>query len=275
VIGQVAAATAMGGLTFAVIEAGADGLTAARVLAAFALAVTGAVAFLLSQRFGRHPMVPVDLLRLRTVVIASGTGFAFIGGFSGMVFVYSLYLQEQRGLGPLATGLTFVPMTLLSGFAGLPAARLAERFGPRVPIIGGLAFMGAALIALAALPAAVPVWVAAVVMIPVGVCGPLAIAPTTALLLETVPAHRSGVASGVFNTSRQIGGALAVAIFGALLAHRAQFERGLRESLLIAAALALTAAAGNLLTKPAQRPAGAPAPRPADGGRGTVLTECG
>lgn len=125
---------------------------------------------------------------------------------------------------------------------------------------------------LAALPAAVPVWVAALVMIPVGVCGPLAIAPTTALLLETVPAHRSGVASGVFNTSRQTGGALAVAVFGALLAHRAQFERGLRESLLIAAALALTAAAANLLTKPAQRHAEA---HPADDGRGTALAERG
>jgi DHA2 family methylenomycin A resistance protein-like MFS transporter len=272
VIGQVAAVVAMGGLTFAVIQAGSDGFAAPPVLTAFALAVAGAAAFLLSQRFGRHPMVPVDLLRLRTVVIASGTGFAFIGGFSGLVFVYSLYLQDQRGLSPLATGLTFVPMTLLSGFAGLPAARLAERFGPRVPIIGGLAFMGASLIALAALPAAVPVWVAALVMIPVGVCGPLAIAPTTALLLESVPAHRSGVASGVFNTSRQLGGALAVAVFGALLAHRAQFERGLRESLLIAAALALTAGAANLLTQPAQRQADA---HPADRDRGTTLAECG
>lgn len=272
VTGQVAAALAMGGLTFAVIEAGAEGFTAPRVLAAFALAVAGAGVFGISARFGRHPMVPVDLLRLRTVVIASGTGFAFIAGFSGTVFVYSLYLQDQRGLSPLAAGLTFVPMTLLSGLAGLPAARLAERFGPRVPIIGGLAFMGVSLIGLAALPAAVPVWVAALVMIPVGVCGPLAIAPTTALLLETVPAHRSGVASGVFNTSRQIGGALAVAAFGALLAHRAHFERGLRESLLVAAALALTAAAANLLTKPAPRPVET---HPADGGCATALAEYG
>jgi DHA2 family methylenomycin A resistance protein-like MFS transporter len=275
VLGQVATATAMGGLTYAVIEAGAAGLAAPRVLALFALALTGALAFLLSQRFGRHPMVPLDLLRLRSVAIASGTGFAFIGGFSGTVFVYSLYLQDQRGLSPFATGLAFVPMTILSAFVGLPAARLAERFGPRVPIIGGLTSMGAALIALSALPPTAPVWAAALVMIPVGLCGPLAMAPTTALLLETVPAHRSGVASGVFNTSRQLGGALAVAIFGALLAHRAHFAVGLRESLLIAAALALTAAAANLLTRPARRPVRAPVARLADGSREAALTECG
>jgi sugar phosphate permease len=88
-------------------------------------------------------------------------------------------------------------------------------------------------------------------MIPIGTSGPLAIPPTTALLLNSVPAHRSGVAAGVFNTSRQLGGALAVAVFGALLANRTRVLHGLRESLLIAAAAAFAAAAANLLLKPA------------------------
>ena len=56
-----------------------------------------------------------------------------------------------------------------------------------------------------------------------------------AVLLNHVPAHRTGTASGVFNTSRQIGGALAVAVFGALLAHETSFADGLRNSLLLAA----------------------------------------
>jgi sugar phosphate permease len=91
------------------------------------------------------------------------------------------------------------------------------------------------------------VWLLAVVMIPVGVTGPLAMQPTTALLLDSVAAHRSGMASAVFNTSRQIGGALAVAVFGALLADRFHVLHGLRESVAIAAVLAFTAAAANLL----------------------------
>jgi EmrB/QacA subfamily drug resistance transporter len=261
-IGQVAAVAAMGALTYGVIESGAAGLSAPRVLAAFVLSLIAAAVFLIAQVRGRHPMVPLDLLRSRPVAIASLTGFAFIGGFSGMVFVYSLYLQDERGQSSLATGLAFVPMTILSGFVSLLAARLAESFGPRVPIVGGMAFMGVGLIALAALPADVPVWAAALAMIPVGLSGPLAIPASTAVLLESVPAHRSGIAGGVFNTSRQVGGALAVAVFGGLLADRAHFQRGLRESLLIAALVALIAAAANLLTRAPHPSARAAIPAP-------------
>jgi sugar phosphate permease len=63
------------------------------------------------------------------------------------------------------------------------------------------------------------------------------------VLLSSVPAHRSGVASGVFNTARQVGGALAVAVFGALVAAGGGFEHGQRISLFVMAAVALMAAA--------------------------------
>jgi MFS family permease len=144
--------------------------------------------------------------------------------------------------------MVFVPMTVLSAVVAPIAARLAERFGPHVPIVGGMVLMTAGLVCLAALPSdTAPVWLLSVVMIPVGICGPLAMAPTTAVLLHSVPADRSGIASGVFNTSRQIGGALAVAVFGTLLADRAGALHGLRISMLIGAAAALIGAAANLL----------------------------
>ena len=251
--GQISAVVAMGGLTYGVIEAGTVGFAAPRVAAAFAAAAIAVAVFLIAQARGRHAMVPLDLLRSRPMVIASATGFAFIGAFTGMVFVYSLYLQDQRGQSSFATGLVFVPLAVLSGFVSVLGARLAERYGPRVPIVSGMAVMGVELIVLAALPAAVPVWAISLLMIPIGVSGPLAIPASTAVLLESVQQHRAGIATGVFNTSRQVGGALAVAVFGALLANRAHFERGLRESLLIAAAVALAAAGANLLTRtPAQ-----------------------
>ena len=88
-------------------------------------------------------------------------------------------------------------------------------------------------------------------MVLVGLAGPLVMPPVTAVLLNSVPGHHSGVASGVFNTSRQIGGALAVAVFGALLTNRAMFLHGVQVSLLLAAAVALAAAAASLLLKPA------------------------
>ena len=93
-------------------------------------------------------------------------------------------------------------------------------------------------------------WALAGLMVLVGLAGPLVMPPVTAVLLNSVPAHRAGVARGVFNTSRQIGGALAVAVFGALLAHRATFLHGVRASLLIAAVVALAAAAASLLLTP-------------------------
>jgi sugar phosphate permease len=68
----------------------------------------------------------------------------------------------------------------------------------------------------------------------------------TAVLLAGAPAHLAGTASGVLNTSRQLGGALAVAVFGALIADSARFQSGLQLSLVIAALLLLTTAVASL-----------------------------
>jgi len=250
--GQLAAMVAMGGLTYGMIEAGADGFGPPKT--ALVVAVVALVVFAVAQARGRHPMVPPELVRSRTMLIASGSGFAFLAGLSGTVFVFSLYLQQHRGLSSLDTGLVFLPMTALSAVLGVPTARLTEKFGPRLPIVGGLFLMGVSLTVLATLPASAPVWLLALILIPVGCCGPLAMQPTTAVLLEHVPAHHSGVASGVFNTSRQLGAALAIAVFGALLANHTNLLPGLRTSLTIAAALAFAAAAANLRISAPPRP---------------------
>ncbi|MEU6511227.1 MFS transporter [Streptomyces sp. NPDC046942] len=254
--GQIAAVAAMGGLTFAAIEAGGRGFTDPLVWGAAALAVVGATVFLVAQARGRHPMVPLSLLRRRTVVISCVTGFAFMAGFYGMVFVFSLYLQQERGLSPLATGLAFVPMTVLSAFINPISARAAERFGPRVPIAGGLLLMTAGLLALAAVPGSTPTWALALLMLPVGTGIALASPPTTGLLVNSVPAERTGTASGIFNTSRQLGGALAVAVFGALISDQADVLPGIHLSLLLAALLLAAAAAASTFLRPVRHPSG-------------------
>jgi EmrB/QacA subfamily drug resistance transporter len=250
-VGQIAAVAAMGGLTYGVIEAGADGFASPRALAALTIALGAAVVFGVAQARGTHPMAPLDLLRTRTVAVSAGTGFAFIAGLTGAVFAYSLYLQQERGLSSFAAGLVFLPMTVLSGFVSMPAARLAHTFGPRVPIVGGMVLMAAGFVILAALPATASVWLLAIVLIPIGINGPLSMQPTTGVLLSSIPAQRAGVVSGIFNTSRQIGGALAVAVFGALISGHAGFQHGLRAGMVIAAVVALAAAAANIQTKPA------------------------
>jgi DHA2 family methylenomycin A resistance protein-like MFS transporter len=110
--------------------------------------------------------------------------------------------------------------------------------------------MTAGLAVLAMVPSSTPVWVLAGLMVLVGLAGPLVSPPVTAVLLNSVPGHQAGTASGIFNTSRQVGGALAVAVFGALLAHPATFLAGLRTSLLLAAAVALAAAAASRVLRP-------------------------
>ena len=138
----------------------------------------------------------------------------------------SLYLQQERGLSPLAAGAAFVPM-MATGVALTPLSpRLAERIGAQRVITVGLVLMTSGLIILAVIPFSTPVWALAAVMILVGLAGPTVTPPATTLVLNGVPGHQAGTASGVFNTSRQVGGALAIAVFGALLANRATFLQG-------------------------------------------------
>ncbi|MEU6848127.1 MFS transporter [Streptomyces sp. NPDC046716] len=255
-IGQITAILAMGGLTFGAIEAGEAGLTAPQVLISLAVAVLALAAFVFAQAKVAHPMVPLTLFRSRTVVVATGIGFAFMVGFYGLPFVFSLDFQQQHGLSALGAGVAFLPMMLLSASLTPFSARIAERTGPKVPIIAGLVLMAAGSLALALVPSSAPVWATALLLIPIGMAGPLVMPPTTALLLEHVPAEQTGTASGVFNTSRQIGGALAVAVFGALISGTAGFQHGLVVSLALVAAIALAAALATIRVG-ARRHAGA------------------
>jgi MFS transporter, DHA2 family, methylenomycin A resistance protein len=252
--GQATAVLAMGGLAYGAIEAGAAGFAVPRVLATFAVAAAALAVFVAAQARGAHPMVSPDLLRSRTVPVALAVGFAFVVGYYGLPFVMSLYLQQLRGLSPLVTGAAFVPMMLIGAAVTPFSARLAEKLGARALITAGLVLMTAGLVVLGIVASSAPVWALAVLMLLPGLAGPLVMPPMTGVLLNSVPGHQAGVASGVFNTSRQVGGALAIAVFGALLAQPGGFLPGLRASLLIAAGVAAAATAASRLLRPGSRP---------------------
>ncbi len=245
--GQVSGVLAMAGLCYGAIEAGSAGFTAPRVLAAFALAASALALFIAAQRRIAHPMMPLDLFRSRNVGIILATGFAFMVCYFGLPFVFSLYLQQVRGLSALGTGAAFLPMMLIGAVLTPFSARLGERLGRRTLIVAGLASMSIGLVVLALLPASTPVAALSMLMVLVGLAGPLVVPAAAAMLLDVVPAQRAGIASGIYNTSRQVGGALAVAVFGGLLASPATFMRGVQVSLLIAAATAALAGAASLL----------------------------
>ncbi|MFJ9588713.1 MFS transporter [Streptomyces acidicola] len=246
--GQITGVLAMAGLTFGMIDVGEAGFAAPQVVIALAVAVIAATAFAVIQRRARHPMVPPDLFRDRNAGISVLIGFAFMVGYYGLPFVMSLTLQQHRGLSALGTGLVFLPM-MVAGLCLTPfTPRIAECIGQKALIFAGLVSMAAGLVLLAALPSA-PLWLIAALMVPAGLAGPFVMPPTTTILLNSVPARRSGIASGVFNTSRQVGGALAVAVFGLMLSSLAS-PAGETAALLTAAGVSIITAAAALLLRP-------------------------
>jgi len=245
-LGQVSAVLAMGGLTLGAIEAGSGGFAQPLVIASFGVAALGAIGFAVGQRTVRHPMVPPQLYANRTVRLTTLTSFAFMVGFYGLPFLFTLYFQQQRGLSALATGCLFLPMMLTGALLAPSSARIVERIGARRSIVLGLLVMATGCLALATLSDAAPLALPALLLALVGLGGPLVMLPSLSLLLNSVPDSIAGTASGVLNTSRQLGGALAVAVFGALLASGAGFMPGLRLGLVMAAAVAVLAALSSL-----------------------------
>jgi MFS transporter, DHA2 family, methylenomycin A resistance protein len=250
VTGQVTAVVALVTLTYAVIEGGHRGWATPVILAALGLAVLSFAVFLTSQAKGRHPMVRLELFTLPPVAISLVVGFIGMVGFYGVVFAQSLYFQQLRGATALETGLLFLPMTALVALLNPTAAKVAARFGPRVPIVGGQVLMALGLVGIAVAPADLPLWVVSLLMVPVGVGGSFTVPPLTSVLMDAVPAERAGTASGVLNTARQVGGSLGVAAIGAVIAAHASFMPGLRISLLAVAVLVAAAAALSLTLRP-------------------------
>ncbi|MFD6432658.1 MFS transporter [Streptomyces venezuelae] len=216
--GQVTAVLALAGLAFAVIEGGHMGWTSAPVIAGFGVAVVSAVAFHRAEKRHPAPMVPLSLLRQRHVGVALAVGFAVNAGFYGVTFLLGLYYQQLRGMSGVAAGLMFVPLAAIITGANLVSPRAAERFGRRTVIVLGQAVLALAMFALVPLDADTPLWLVLVLLVPTGLGGAFAVPALTAQLLDSVPGERAGTASGMLNSLRQTGGAMSVALFGALIA---------------------------------------------------------
>jgi MFS transporter, DHA2 family, methylenomycin A resistance protein len=158
------------------------------------------------------------------------------------VFTTSLFLQQYLGLSPLHAGLVYVPSAVLAITANLASGPITNRFGPRVPVVAGQLSMVIGLVALLATAPLKSAVLVAVCVIPVGAGGALAMPAVTGVVLDGVAPPQAGTASAVFNTFRQVGGAVAIAVFGSLIAGSKSFLPGLQASLAIAAAVLLTTA---------------------------------
>jgi DHA2 family methylenomycin A resistance protein-like MFS transporter len=239
-VGQLTVVVVLCGSTYGLIEGGHRGWSSAPVLTGLIAAAAGAVFFVRWERREADPMLPLDLFAHPAFSAASVVGFVQNFAYYGIVFLLSLFLQEQRGDSALVTGLVFLPMSLAALTANLLGGRITAAVGPRSPIVGGqLAFAGGLLLLVLA-GADAPLWMIWVATVPVGFGAGTVVPAMTSAVLESVPAARAGVASAQLNTARQVGGAVGVAVFGTLVA--GDFLGGLRTSLVIAV-LALLAAA--------------------------------
>jgi DHA2 family methylenomycin A resistance protein-like MFS transporter len=240
--GQVASLIGLTALMYGLITGGHDGFGRADVIAALVLAAATLATFVLLQRRVSSPMLPLALLRPTGVRIALVVGFAFMIGNFGTVFVNSLYLQQHLGLTPLLAGLVFLPSAVFSIVGNVASGTLANRFGPRLPMVGGLLAMVLGLIGMILVaPLGIPFLIAPC-MVLTGSGGSVAMPPTTSLVLASVSPAQAGTASAVFNTCRQVGGAVAIAVFGALIADPSRFVAGMQTSFVAAGSALLVAA---------------------------------
>jgi MFS transporter, DHA2 family, methylenomycin A resistance protein len=255
--GQVTAVAGLAALTFGVIDGGETGFGRPAVLGCLSLAAVAIAGFAVAEMRAPHPMVPLGLFRARAVTVCVAIGFAVNVAFYGVIFLLSLYFQRILGQSAVTAGLEFLPMTALLPVANLTSARLGARSGPQVPIKAGLLVSVLGLVALLAALLAVStgpdhvLLLAALVLAGTGLG--FAVPSVIVVLLDAIPADQAGMAAGLLNSSRQVGGTLAIAVFGAMISHRASFVPGMRASLLIAV-IVLFAATVAAFTLPRPRP---------------------
>lgn len=234
--GQVLSASGLVALVLGIIELGRVGADSPHVVGLLIASVVLMITFGVSQTRREHPLVPPTLVASRQVVACLVAGFTSLGTFYGVIFVMSLHLQDTLGLDAWDAGLAFLPMTLLVGFMNVGAGRAIARVGVRLPAIFGFVLTTLGCLGLAIGHTHADVLGLSLLMIPIGLGGAFATPCITAALLDIVPPELVGTAGGLLNTSRQVGGALAIAVFGGLIGALGTSD-ALSVSLLASAAL--------------------------------------
>ncbi|MBB5897014.1 DHA2 family methylenomycin A resistance protein-like MFS transporter [Kutzneria kofuensis] len=246
--GQVLCVLAMAAVVFSVIRAGSSGIDLLGVIALVVFLVAAA-AFIVVEKRSKHPAVPLELFRAPVTIVTTLTGFALCFAFYGTVFVMTLYFQQLRGESALVTGLIFVPMTALTAVINVAAGRMVGRYGPRPPMVIGLLILAVGMVGLLFVTTATATWIVVLLLVPVGVGGALATPAMTSALIDSVESHRSGLASGILNAARQLGGAVGVAACGAFVAGLA-FAAGMTMSLIVGGVVLVVAAVATALLLP-------------------------
>ena len=207
VVGATLAAVALGGITYALIQWG-------HPLAVWA-AVVGAVTaagFVMAEKRGRQPMMPLGLFQDRTFSAANAMTLLVYAALGAVLFFLVLQLQTVSGYGALKAGAATIPITICMLFLASRGGALGQRIGPRIPMTIGPIVMGLGSLMLLAVGPDVNYWVDVLPALTVfGLGLSLMVAPLTATVLAAAPNENAGIASGINNAVARAGSLLAVA----------------------------------------------------------------
>ncbi|WP_433115177.1 MFS transporter [Micromonospora sp. CA-246542] len=273
-----------------IVGTGEHGWTSPRTLGAVALAALLLGGFAVRQRAASTPLLPARLLRVPGLLAANGVQFLMVAAFFGFQFLLAVEMQLVLGLDAAATGWAFLPTPVVIAVVSLGlAGRLIARWGARAVLVTGLGLAAVGFLLLARLSADGS-YVGDVLpaMLIFGVAGGLTLPAVTTLAMAGATDADAGLASGLANTTQQVGGALGLATLATLAAARSDGLRaagqaevaalagGYRVAYAVAAALVLAALLLALVTgsRPAAGRSGDGGPRDRSGSKRRVrLTE--
>ncbi len=216
--GQVLAIAALGALSVGVIEGPHWGWASPFSVLSFVIAIAAGVLFFRMQARTDNGLVPLSILKSKVFSASLGIAAAMTFGMYAMLFLTPLYLQAARGSSALTAGFELLPMSVAFVIVSQLSGRIANRFGPRLPMTAGMAAMGTGLFMLALIALNDSFVLIETALLVIG-CGlGLNTAPVNAVAVANVPAARSGTASGLVNTARMVGATLGVAVLGAVFA---------------------------------------------------------
>lgn len=212
--GALLAVLGLGSLVYGLIAPATAGWRNGGVTICLAAGVMLLLAFALAERASASPMMPLELFRSRRFSGINLLTLLLYGALGGAFFFLPFLLIQARGYSATAAGAAFVPFTLVVGVLSRRSGRLADELGSRLPLIGGAALVAAGFALLGA--GGGSYWMTLAAMTVLGFGMGFAVAPLTTTVINAVPAHRTGVASGINNAVASVGGLLAIAILGSV-----------------------------------------------------------
>lgn len=257
VFGALCSTLGMGALVFAIVNSTEAGWAAPETVAALAAAAMLLTLLVINERRAKQPIMPLHLFASRERAGAYAARLLFAGTMIGFFFFTTQFLQGGYGYNPLQAGVAFFPMTVVNFFVALAVPRLTHRFGNASLLAAGLTLTLAGMTGLSTITADTPYLTGvALPMVLIGVGQGLAFAPLTSAGIAGANANDAGAASGLVNTSHQLGSALGIGVLVAVSANAGSLAGTVAVaytggSIMLAAALLVAV----LLIVPAERAA--------------------